>query len=260
MRRVRVGQRQVLEVALDELDVLDAGCGGVAPGEREHLVVMSRPTPGSVGLPTSPTRSSLLTGPTSRTFDADGGALSAALSPSGAATSLPVNATGKDIPSGTTLYLTAASGTATQAWTTTANAPAGSTSIKVTSQKANFAYPVDSVLQAPSLSGMNQIVYGEVQDNFPLQGTEKAQYVNPGSAGTPNVYSGSDINTKGGAGTAGCPFGQHAGVGCWQVPSSAGSVSYRMEPKTSAPCSSVSEVAGPQLQPKPFAAVCAAAA
>ena len=35
---VCVGERHVLEVALDELDVLDAGLGGVGAGELEHLV------------------------------------------------------------------------------------------------------------------------------------------------------------------------------------------------------------------------------
>ena len=34
----RVGQRDVLDVALEELDVLGARVGGVAPGEVEHLV------------------------------------------------------------------------------------------------------------------------------------------------------------------------------------------------------------------------------
>ena len=34
----RVGQRDVLDVALDELDVLDAGLGGVGAREVEHLV------------------------------------------------------------------------------------------------------------------------------------------------------------------------------------------------------------------------------
>ena len=32
------GERQVLEVPLDELDVVDPGVGGVAAGELEHLV------------------------------------------------------------------------------------------------------------------------------------------------------------------------------------------------------------------------------
>ncbi len=123
------------------------------------------------------------------------------------------------------MTITAASGTQQQTFTTTADSPAGSTSIPVASQTPNFDYPVNSVLQAPVLAGLNQIVDAEVQDNFPLQGTEKAQYENAGTGASPNVYTGSDINTNGGAGTAGCPFGQHAGVGCWQVPISAGKFS-----------------------------------
>ena len=34
----RVGERDLLDVALDELGVVDAGLGGVGPCEREHLV------------------------------------------------------------------------------------------------------------------------------------------------------------------------------------------------------------------------------
>jgi hypothetical protein len=147
--------------------------------------------------------------------------LSAALVTGSPITSLPVNLTGLDIPSGTKLtIITGASHT--QVWTTTADAPAGSTSISVSSQAPNFAYPSGAILQAPSLAGLNQIVFAEVQDNFPLSGTQKPQYQVPGAAGAPNIYLGADINTGGGAGTAGCPLGQHAGVGCWQVPTVAG--------------------------------------
>ena len=71
---------------------------------------------------------------------ATAGSLSSALSTSGAITSLPVNALANAIPNNSTVLLNDGAGH-TQAWTVTAAATAGSTSIAVASQTPNFAYP-----------------------------------------------------------------------------------------------------------------------
>jgi hypothetical protein len=70
---------------------------------------------------------------------ATAGSLSAALSTSGAITSLPVNALASAIPSGSAVVLS--SGGNTQSFTTSGATAAGATSITVASQTPNFAYP-----------------------------------------------------------------------------------------------------------------------
>jgi hypothetical protein len=72
--------------------------------------------------------------------------LSAALSTGAAITSLPVTALLSAIGSGQTLTLTDPTGAHTQTWTTTAAVAVGATSIPVTSQTPNFAYPSGSTM------------------------------------------------------------------------------------------------------------------
>jgi|GEM_PF-5723052 len=74
-------------------------------------------------------------------------ALSSALSTSGAITSLPVLALGAAIASGTSIIVT--SGGNSQTFTSSATAAQGSTTITVTSQTPNFAYPAQSPVAIP---------------------------------------------------------------------------------------------------------------
>lgn len=72
--------------------------------------------------------------------------LSAALTTGAPITSLPVVATTAPILAGTTL--TMVSGTNTQTWAVTATAAIGATSISVTSQTPNFAYPTTTAISS----------------------------------------------------------------------------------------------------------------
>lgn len=70
--------------------------------------------------------------------------LSSALTTGSPITSLPVVALTAAIPSGTVLNFV--SGSNTQSWTTTAAAAIGATTISVTSQTPNFAYPTSTTI------------------------------------------------------------------------------------------------------------------
>jgi len=70
--------------------------------------------------------------------------LSAALSTGAAITSLPITSLSEAVTSGDSIVLT--SGTNTQTFVASANALVGATSISVTSQTPNFAYPTTSTL------------------------------------------------------------------------------------------------------------------
>jgi hypothetical protein len=80
--------------------------------------------------------------------------LSSALSTAGAITSLPVTALNGNVASGDSIVVT--SGSNTQTFTASANAYFGATSIPVTSQTPNFAYPTTAtVTDSTSLGALN---------------------------------------------------------------------------------------------------------
>ncbi|CAM6003644.1 unnamed protein product [Sphagnum balticum] len=83
--------------------------------------------------------------------------LSSALTTSTAITSLPAAVT-KAIPTGTTLQIV--SGSNNQIWTTTSAVAAGATTIPVSSQTPNYAYPSGSVVQANSVYYQNGVTPG----------------------------------------------------------------------------------------------------
>ena len=96
-------------------------------------------------------------------LDSGGAQLSAALVSGDQYTALAVGATIVDIPSGSSLTLT--SGANTQVVTTTADAPAGSTSIPVSSFTANYGYPVGTSVTftqgtAPLVLAYNEVAQG----------------------------------------------------------------------------------------------------
>jgi hypothetical protein len=70
--------------------------------------------------------------------------LSSALSTGAAITSLPITSLSEAVTSGDSIVLT--SGTSTQTYVASANALVGATTISVTSQTPNFAYPTSSVV------------------------------------------------------------------------------------------------------------------
>lgn len=75
---------------------------------------------------------------------AGGGTSSSLLSTGSAITSIPINALMTPMPSGSTF--TISSGANSQTWTLNAAAAVGATSLTVTSQTPNFAYPIGSAI------------------------------------------------------------------------------------------------------------------
>jgi hypothetical protein len=114
--------------------------------------------------------------------------LSSALPTGSPVSSLPVKALPSSMSAGTTVYLTYAKGSTTysQAWTVSSQVAAGATSIPVSSQTPNYAYPKGStitylsgdILMQSGVDGSSLISFFYTPNNFCASGT-------PGTSGDP---------------------------------------------------------------------------
>ena len=143
--------------------------------------------------------------------------LTTALSTSGSTTSLKISALVSPISSGDSIVVT--SGTHTQTFTASGGAAIGATSVSVTSQTANFAYPVGSDVNdtthvaqsAPPTSG-NGTATGQSKGFYATNtdGSAETAYVicGPSTLSTQTVYATSSVSTA--VSAALCPAGDFA--------------------------------------------------
>ena len=143
--------------------------------------------------------------------------LTTALSTSGSTTTLHFSALVSAMSSGDSIVIT--SGTHTQTFTTSAAAAIGATSVSVTSQTANFAYPTGSDVNdtthvaesAPPTSGSGTAT-GESQGFYAknTDGSAETAYVicGPSTLSTETAYATSSVSTA--VSAALCPVGDFA--------------------------------------------------